>query len=87
MKEQGVLLDTNSHSAHIKPSIQGSMTLNLRDHMASTLTLNQVEVKRLADIPVVCEYPDVFPDDLSGMLLASLDPAIEFVGELAESPT
>ena len=79
MKEQGVLLDTNSHSAHIKPSIQGSMTLNLRDHMASTLTLNQVEVKRLADIPVVCEYPDVFPDDLPGM---PPDRNVEFVIEL-----
>ena len=67
MKEQRVLLDTNSHSVHIKPSIQGSMTLTLRDHMPSTLTLNQVEVKSLADIPVVCEYPDVFLDDLPGM--------------------
>ena len=79
MKEQGVLLDTNSHSVHIKPSIQGSMTLNLRDHMPSTLTLNQVEVKSLADIPVVCEYPDVFPDDLPSM---PPDRNVEFVIEL-----
>ena len=79
MKEQGVLLDTNSHSVHIKPSIQGSMTLTLRDHMPSTLTLNQVEVKSLANILVVCEYPDVFPDDLPGM---PPDCNVEFVIEL-----
>ena len=47
--------------------------------MPSTLTLNQVEVKSLADIPVVCEYPDVFPDDLPGM---PPDRNVEFVIEL-----
>ena len=79
MKKQGVLLDTDSHSVHIKPSVQVSMTLTLRDHMPSTLTLNQVEVKSLADIPIVCEYPDVFPDDLLGM---PPDRNVEFVIEL-----
>ena len=47
--------------------------------MPSTLTLNQVEVKSLADILVVCEYPDVFPDDLPGM---PPDRNVEFVIEL-----
>jgi hypothetical protein len=26
-----------------------------------------VQAKSLADIPVVCEFPDVFPDDLPGL--------------------
>jgi hypothetical protein len=34
---------------------------------------------QLEDIPVVCEYPDVFPDDLPGMLP---DRGVEFVIEL-----
>jgi hypothetical protein len=34
---------------------------------------------KLEDIPVVCEYPDVFPDDLSGM---RPDRDVEFVIEL-----
>jgi hypothetical protein len=34
---------------------------------------------KLMDIPIVCEYPDVFLDDLSGMLL---DRDIEFIIEL-----
>ena len=43
------------------------MILNLLDHIPSTPTVNQVEAKSLAEILVVCEYPDVFPDDLPGM--------------------
>jgi hypothetical protein len=34
---------------------------------------------KLKDIPIVCEYPDVFPDDLPGM---PLDRDIEFIIEL-----
>jgi hypothetical protein len=34
---------------------------------------------RLEDIPVVCEYPDVFPDDLPGM---PPDRDVEFVIEV-----
>ena len=61
MEGQGVNLDTTSQSMHIKSSIHGSMTLNLRDHMSVTPTVNQVEGKKLADIPVVFEYPDELP--------------------------
>jgi hypothetical protein len=34
---------------------------------------------KLKDIPIVCEYPDVFPDDLPGM---PPDRDIEFIIEL-----
>jgi hypothetical protein len=34
---------------------------------------------KLKDIPIVCEYPDVFPDDLPGM---PPDREIEFIIEL-----
>ena len=79
MDGQGVLLDTTSQSVHIKSSIHGCMTLTLRDHMSLTHTVNQVEGKNLADIPVVCEYPDVFPEDLPGM---PPDRDVEFAIEL-----
>jgi hypothetical protein len=36
----------------------------------------------LEEIPVVCKYPDVFPDDLPGM-----PPEIEFVIELQPGTT
>ena len=42
-------------------------------------TVNHAEGKKLAHIPVVCEYSDVFPDDLPGMLP---DRDVEFAIEL-----
>ena len=79
MESQGVSLDLTSHSVHIKSSILGFMTLNLRDHISFTHMVNQVEGKSLADIPVVCENPDVFPEDLPGM---PHDRNVEFAIEL-----
>jgi len=79
MGDQGVLLDTTSQYVHIDSPLYGSMALNLMDHISSTPTVNQVEAKNLAEIPVVCEYPDVFPDDLPGM---PPDRKIEFAIEL-----
>ena len=34
---------------------------------AAECTLNQLQGSSIEDIRVVCEYPDVFPDDLPGM--------------------
>ena len=67
MKEQGVLLDTNAHSVHKKPFDHGAMTLSLRNLESTTSTVNHTEGKALADILVVCEYLDVFPEDLPRM--------------------
>jgi len=41
--------------------------------------LNSQEEKTLSDVPVVCEYPDVFPEDLPGL---PPDKDIEFVIDL-----
>ena len=79
MKEQGVLLDTNAHSVHIKPFDQGSMTLPLKNFESTTSTVHHTEGKALADILVVCEYPDVFPEGLPGM---PPDRNVEFAIEL-----
>jgi hypothetical protein len=38
-----------------------------------------VQAKSIANIPIVCEFPDVFPDDLSGL---PLDHDMEFKIEL-----
>ena len=77
-------MDTLSQSVHINSPLHGSMILNLLDHISSTPTVNQVEAKSLAEIPVVCEYPDVFPDDLPGM---SPDRNVEFAIELQPGTT
>ena len=30
-------------------------------------TANALQAPRIEDVPVVCEFPDVFPDDLPGL--------------------
>jgi hypothetical protein len=49
--------------------------------MPSTIrcSLHQLDGKSLEDIKVVCDYPDVFPDELPGMLP---DREVEFVIDL-----
>ena len=46
---------------------------------AAHCVVNQLEGTRLEDIRVVCEFPDVFPDDLPGM---PPDQDIEFIIDL-----
>ena len=79
MEEQGVLLDTLSQTVHINSALHGLVTVYLRNRTSLAQTLNQVEGKNVADITVVCEYPDVFPDDLPGM---PPDRDVEFAIEL-----
>jgi len=74
----GVILDTATSSVHVNSPDHGSMTLSLMSTL-STHSVNHVECKKLGDIPVVCQYPDVFPDELPGM---PPDRAVEFAIEL-----
>jgi hypothetical protein len=79
MTEHRVLLDISSRVFEIDSPHQGATTLYLpqQEYLHScTYAITDVKVK---DIPVVCEYPDVFPDDLPGM---PPDRDIEFIIEL-----
>jgi hypothetical protein len=62
-------------------SCQGeTIKFGTRRISASQGKLNQVDAVELSKVPVVCEYPDVFPEELPGM---PPDREIEFVIELA----
>jgi hypothetical protein len=79
MTEHRVLLDISSRVIEIDSPYQGAITLYLPQQEClypCTYAIPNVKVK---DIPVVCEFPDVFPDDLLGM---PPDRGIEFVIEL-----
>jgi hypothetical protein len=79
MTEHRVQLDISSRVIKIDSPHQGATTLYLpqQEYLHScTYAITDIKVK---DIPVVCEYPDVFPDDLPGM---PPDRDIEFVIEL-----
>jgi hypothetical protein len=67
MTEHRVLLDISSRVIEINSPYQGVITLYLprQKYLHScTYAITDIKVK---DIPVVCEYPDVFPDDLPRM--------------------
>jgi hypothetical protein len=79
MTEHRVLLDIASRVIEINSPHQGNITLYLsqQEYLYScTYAITGLKVK---DILVVCEYPDVFPDDLPGM---PPDRDIEFIIEL-----
>ena len=79
MKEHCVILDTSSRVIRINSPTYGSMDIHLSKHEIPTTVIYHLEGKILEIIPVVCEYPDVFPEDLPGM---PPDRDIEFVVEL-----
>jgi hypothetical protein len=50
----------------------------------ATPSVHHIAAKNLKDIPVACELPDVFPEDLLGM---PPDQDVEFIIELQPSTT
>jgi hypothetical protein len=79
MTEHRVLLDISSRVIEINSPHQGATTLYLpqQEYLHScTYAITDIKVK---DIPIVCEYPDIFSDDLPGM---PRDRDIEFIIEL-----
>src|SRR6185437_2129902 len=81
-KAHGVVLDTQAHAVHINSCAHGSTVLPLTKYKAHNTTINKLEGKSLEEIPVVCDYSDVFPEDLPGL---PPDRDVEFVIELQPS--
>ena len=79
MKEHCAILDTSSRVIRLNSPTYGSMDIHLSQHEIPTTVIYHLEAKPLEEITVVCEYPDVFPEDLPGM---PPDRDIEFVIEL-----
>jgi hypothetical protein len=79
MTKHRVRLDISSRVVEIDSPYYGITTLYLPQPEClhpCTYAITDIKVK---DIPIVCEYPDVFPDDLPGM---PPDRDIEFIIEL-----
>ena len=84
MKRHGVLLDISSRAVEINSPTHGHSVLYLPHHQCNNSCANAMKDIRLKDIPVVREFADVFPNDLSGM---PPDRDIEFVIELQPGTT
>ena len=79
MERDGAITDTSSRIIQLNSSTYGPMDIHLSQHEIPTRAVYHLQAKILEEILVVCEYPDVFPEDLPGM---PPDRDIEFVIEL-----
>jgi hypothetical protein len=67
MKWHKAVLDIFVRLVHLNSPMYGQVTLHLPVISRIKASLHHVVERRLEDIRVVREFPDVFPDDLSGM--------------------
>ena len=68
MKLYKVVLDTSAGTVSLTaPDSTGYVTLQLANHQIPTGFMHSLEVDPLEEIPVVNEYPDVFPEELPGL--------------------
>jgi hypothetical protein len=84
MKSHKAVLDISARLVHLNSPVYGKATLHLTAISHIKASLHHVVERRLEDIHVVHEFPDVFPDDLSGM---PPERAIEFKIELQPGTT
>jgi hypothetical protein len=79
MKRHRALLDTAARTVHLDSIEHGNATLQLTLTPVTSAAVHHTVAQNLTDIPVGCEFPDVFLENLSGM---PLDQDVEFVNEL-----
>ena len=84
MKKHGAIINTTSRIIRLNSSTCGPMDVHLSRYEIPESTVCHVEGKHLEGIPVVCEYSDVFPEELPGM---PPDRDVEFVIELQPGTT
>ena len=65
MSSHGVLIDTSTRVVMLRdPSNQEGFLVQLPRDINLSYAANAVQAKAIADIPVVCDFLDAFPDDL-----------------------
>jgi hypothetical protein len=79
MRRHRPLLDTTSRAVNLDSLLHGSVTLQLASTPVPTASAHHTIAQKLKDIPVACEFPDVFPEGLPGM---PPDRDVEFTIEL-----
>ena len=70
MSRHGVLIDTSTRVVMLRdPSNQEGFLVQLSRDINLSCAANAMQATAIADIPVVCDFLDVFPDDLLGLPL------------------
>jgi hypothetical protein len=67
MRRHRALLDTFARVVHLDSPEHGSVTLQLASTPVPAASAHHTVAQKLDDIPVACEFPSVFPEDLPGM--------------------
>jgi hypothetical protein len=84
MKMHKALLDISVRLVHLDYLVTGKVTLHLPGLAHLQASVHAVVAKILEEIPIVQEYPNVFPDEMPGM---PPDRAVEFKIELQPGTT
>jgi hypothetical protein len=85
MSQNGVLIDTSTRVVMLRdPTDQKGFLVQLPQKIDLSSEVHAVQAKSIAEIPVVCEFLDIFPDDLPGL---PLDRDVEFKIELLPGTT
>jgi hypothetical protein len=84
MKRHKAMLDTAARRVHLDSPVHGSTTLQLSLPSVVLPSVHHTMTQNLEDIPVACDFSDVFLEDLSGM---HLDRDVEFIIELQPDTT
>jgi hypothetical protein len=80
LKVYRVVLDLKQRVVELRlPAFEDRMSLLMPSDSASPVATHVEASPNLASIPMVCEFPDVFPDDLPGL---PPDRDVEFTIEL-----
>jgi hypothetical protein len=83
MKEYKAVLDIVAHTVHLESPPHGSTTLQWSLPLVVPPSVHHTAAQNLEDIPVACEFPDVFLEDLPGM---PPDRDVELIIELQPGP-
>ena len=85
MSGHGVLIDTSTRTIMLRePKGDGAFLVTLPRSFDLQNLSCAIQTTTLCDIPVVCEFPNVFPNELSGL---SPDRDVEFKIELVPGTT
>ena len=85
MSDHGVLIDTSTRTIMLRePKGSNAFLVPLPQSFDLQNLSCAIQATTLCDIPVVCEFPNVFPDELPGLLP---DRDVEFKIELVPGTT
>ncbi|WVZ89619.1 hypothetical protein U9M48_035998 [Paspalum notatum var. saurae] len=68
MTENNAVLDIGNRTIQLRSRVSGKVIwVHMPDMKHMVATVNATEVDEIRKIPVVCDFPDVFPEELPGL--------------------